>query len=436
MVEHRQHVTDLKGGQLQIYMRSDTIKPLWQARANHPNRSGFITKSLKTTDKDTAIERAEEWFDELRFKERNGLVVHSRSVSSICDLYIKDLTEAVQAGVKTERHLRDYKAIADRYVRAFFGQKHIDNVKQGDIAEFDSWCRAYWVTGDGSREKNKVYYRDGKRIVSPTPRRPKGMSESGMANVFHVLRDVFRTGVKYDAIREADFPLLTLKKKARKARGGPSERSRSAFTKEEFRQLYMFLRHWHRKTDKPEQSQRRELLRDYVLVLANTGLRPGTETDGLCWKHVEYFKATDGKEYPRLIVSGKTGERQTVVMPNVKRYLERIRKRRADELGSPPPLSEPVFCLPDGQHIRHDYLRSLFERALKEADLLYDAAGRKRVLYSCRHTYATFRLLYGRVSVYTLAENMGTSVGMIEKHYGHLTPTLAAAELTQIVKPS
>ena len=42
----------------------------------------------------------------------------------------------------------------------------------------------------------------------------------------------------------------------------------------------------------------------------------------------------------------------------------------------------------------------------------------------------TFALLYGRVSVYTLAVNMGTSVGMIEKHYGHVKPLQAHKELT------
>jgi len=34
------------------------------------------------------------------------------------------------------------------------------------------------------------------------------------------------------------------------------------------------------------------------------------------------------------------------------------------------------------------------------------------------------------VSVYTLAENMGTSVAMIEKHYSHLRTEMAADELT------
>lgn len=34
-----------------------------------------------------------------------------------------------------------------------------------------------------------------------------------------------------------------------------------------------------------------------------------------------------------------------------------------------------------------------------------------------RHTYATFRLETG-VNVYWLRENMGTSIPMIERHYG------------------
>ena len=35
-------------------------------------------------------------------------------------------------------------------------------------------------------------------------------------------------------------------------------------------------------------------------------------------------------------------------------------------------------------------------------------------------------LMQGRFDVYTLATQMGTSVKMIEQHYGHLTATLRA----------
>jgi integrase len=66
----------------------------------------------------------------------------------------------------------------------------------------------------------------------------------------------------------------------------------------------------------------------------------------------------------------------------------------------------------------------------KDAGILYYRYDDKRAPYSLRHTYATFALLYGRVSVYTLAVNMGTSVDMIEKHYGHVKPLQAHKELT------
>jgi len=40
-------------------------------------------------------------------------------------------------------------------------------------------------------------------------------------------------------------------------------------------------------------------------------------------------------------------------------------------------------------------------------------------MYSLRHYYATMALTYNRMTVYTLAGHLGTSVAMIEQHYGN-----------------
>ena len=69
-----------------------------------------------------------------------------------------------------------------------------------------------------------------------------------------------------------------------------------------------------------------------------------------------------------------------------------------------------------------------FEICLKESGLLKDRHGSVRTLYSLRHTYATFHIFNG-VDYHTLSKNTGTSIGMLEKHYSHLTPTLAANQL-------
>ena len=60
------------------------------------------------------------------------------------------------------------------------------------------------------------------------------------------------------------------------------------------------------------------------------------------------------------------------------------------------------------------------------AGLLKDSIGRERTIYSLRYTYATFRLENG-TNVYWLKQYMGTSVQMIERHYGQ-TKVLAGIE--------
>lgn len=72
----------------------------------------------------------------------------------------------------------------------------------------------------------------------------------------------------------------------------------------------------------------------------------------------------------------------------------------------------------------------MFARFLERYDLLHDTkTGKERTLYSLRHYYATMALTYERMSVYTLSKHMGTSVKMIEQHYGHVQLRKKAHEI-------
>jgi len=62
--------------------------------------------------------------------------------------------------------------------------------------------------------------------------------------------------------------------------------------------------------------------------------------------------------------------------------------------------------------------------------VLRSSSGSRRSTYCFRHTYATFRLTEG-VDVYFLAKQMGTSVKMIEDHYGHINPVKNAERILQ-----
>ncbi len=67
---------------------------------------------------------------------------------------------------------------------------------------------------------------------------------------------------------------------------------------------------------------------------------------------------------------------------------------------------------------------------LDAAELREGPSGTPRSTYSFRHTYATLRLSEG-IDVYLLAEQMGTSVKMIEDHYGHVNTIKHADRLLQ-----
>ena len=67
----------------------------------------------------------------------------------------------------------------------------------------------------------------------------------------------------------------------------------------------------------------RHLLRDYVLILANTGIRHGTEADNLRWKHITLFEEKGGVVL-EMSVRGKTGRRDIICRSGTVNYLKRI----------------------------------------------------------------------------------------------------------------
>jgi integrase len=112
-------------------------------------------------------------------------------------------------------------------------------------------------------------------------------------------------------------------------------------------------------------------------------------------------------------VHGKGKSRKRVAPKSVRDYLERIRTIAKS--------TEPdarVFTTINGEPTRTLY-QSLIGDLLDTAGLREGAQGVPRSNYCFRHTYATMRLHEG-VDVYFLAEQMGTSVKMIEDHYGHV----------------
>ena len=196
---------------------------------------------------------------------------------------------------------------------------------------------------------------------------------------------------------------------------------REEFTPTEYRKLHTFARSWIKRGRNREKVWYRKVAYNFILIMTNTGMRPA-EAKNLRWRDILVQADQRGRSFVRISVRGKGKHRTLVAASSVATYLERIR-----ELNRATDSDDFVFTNYGGSPSRTLY-HSLIERLLTESGLLHSSSGSRRSTYCFRHTYATFRLTEG-VDVYFLAKQMGTSVKMIEDHYGHVSPVKNAEKI-------
>ena len=156
------------------------------------------------------------------------------------------------------------------------------------------------------------------------------------------------------------------------------------------------------------------------MILGNTGLRPD-EARNLEFRDVAIVEDSDTNETILIIeVRGKRGVGYCKSMPGAVFPFKRLIDRNN------PKSTDSVF--PKMQN-------RLFTKVLEEANLLLSRDGKRRTLYSLRHTYISMRLMEG-ADIYQIAKNCRTSVEIIEKHYAaHIKNRINAAAIN-MMRPS
>ena len=289
-----------------------------------------------------------------------------------------------------------YIAVIETYLVPFFGQMFLTSITHKQIAEFEEWRNV--------RLKRK----------------PKTSTLLTFASAFS---RICATAVEQGWVSAtAKFPKLNV----RGERGGV----RPAFTDKEVIQLREHLTTWHTQA-KGYTAEMRLLLRDLVDLLIQTGMRQGTESMGLMWKHIEWHEEKNVR-YLRMWVKGKTGERWLIAKHECVNTLKRLQANQPDIASLTfDELIErrlPLLVFRFADNNEPFEMNKVFKRLLIETNLLKGQADKDRTLYSLRHTYATNELLSG-TDIHTLAKQMGTSVLMLERHYSKLTATMAADKL-------
>ena len=149
-----------------------------------------------------------------------------------------------------------------------------------------------------------------------------------------------------------------------------------------------------------------------VRFAAATGLRPGE------WIALEHRDIHRHARVVHVRRAFRNGRIKTTKTTSSTRAVP-LQARAIDALDAAPGTSgcPLVFPAPHGGHCDlHNFRNRHWKPAL-------DAAGitpRRRV-YDLRHSFATFALRAG-VSTFELSRYMGTSLTMIDRHYGHLAP--------------
>ena len=378
----------INDGDIKLYKRRNSS--VWQAKFKIDNR--WVRVSTERRKLDEAKLRAKRQIIEYEVMREKQIPVVTKTFGSVAKLAIAEMQEELKRGGGT-KSLNDYVIVANKYLIPYFGKRSITSIDYDAIVAFDKW-RAEQL----GREPHASTINTHNAALSR----------------------IFEAALQRGFINQTQVPKLINKKR--------DSTRRPDFTIEEYRTLIRKLKSFIDDSRDGKSREMRLLMRDYVLILANTGMREGTETANLMWKHVRMFEE-NGHTFIEMSVRGNTGRRDIICRSSTLTYLKRIHERSADlskmtfEQLLKAKVNKPVFRLSDGTVTKN--LRQTFKAFLKFCGLLEcPRTGKDRTLYSLRHTYATFALTRHGADIHALAKQMGTSVLMIERHYSHLTPRL------------
>lgn len=361
------------------------------------------------TELDKAKDKALELYYEARIKGKHKLPTNSRSFSSIAKAVVERLTD-LKDTTEWKPVYQSYIYAINKYQIPHFAHTKLDNI----------------------RDKYAEYLQHVANELGKTP------TQSTIANHHGALKLILDHAAERGWANNSTLPVL-------KNVGRLSTR-RPTFEVKEYISLIGKLRHWSKqKTHRHKDAEIRVMLYDYVLILANSGIRHGREAMDIQWANISFEKSAKENEIVTINVVKRKGRRATaenrrvVVRHNdlrdFKKILERIKNRNPalqsvelDKIIKERRLL-PLFCLSDGTQPRR--LDGTFKKFLTDAKLLTGAEGTDRTLHSFRHFYATQELLREPpITIHLLAKQMGTSVKMIEKHYGHTEPFQKADRLS------
>ena len=392
------------GGGLSLYKQPKGPgrgSPNWYARARvKVGRRGVHIKSTGTSDEKLAKQRAQDLFSELLVQQRTGVPMATGQLSNrpfrfdvIADQWLDALVNSAGNDDKKLRRYSDHRKVllGKNGLLAFFGRTDIRAITKKSISDFIEFAE---------RES-----RNG--ALKPTTKRNLLVSLRAMLNF------AFDMGLLPQL---PGFPTVPMK-----------DNPRPSFSAVEYRRLgggCALARDYYLAHGDPIRAAQFDELRLFIRFMVNSYLRPSEWAQLL---HGDIEEVGGPQSYLKIAVrGGKTRQRWTVTMPGAVTAYRELVKRQGSK-------SDEFVFLP-GYRNRETALavmRDRFNELLEITCMATDKFGRKRTLYSLRHTGLMLRVLQGdNVDRMVLAKNAGTSVRMLERFYcADLEPEAKIASL-------
>lgn len=425
-------------------VKRDERQGIYYFRARLDGQKGYVFRTTKTYDRAKAEDYAREQFYELQNLAKQG-------ITSLAKGEFEKVYEDFQRDVLVHKSLprtTQFDGTYRRYFLPFFQQKPIRDIDEHVIDIYFTW-RVNYYASEEVRERQTVAAKRkrGRKPAAKATRRRSTLSNLKRPSpaTLKIERGLLKEILSYAARRKliTRVPDISLPRSQEYKNARTSRRDH--FTRSEMKTLRDHLQAL--ATEEPDANVRknngrfskeqkgarkphalhryqRQVLRELVLVLANTGLRIG-EALKLTWGDLKRKKTRTGFEYLYLQVrDGKTGAREVVPKADTVKYLARLKGVCAHTKDT-----DYIFQNRDGSPLKEPGVT--FKKVLRDLKMLTGPDGNPRSLYSLRHTYITNELELGQVSIHDIASNCGTSITYIERHYSHAKVHTKAQELAE-----
>lgn len=379
----------LMGGKLHVYKRENS--DYWQCSTYLAGKNRRVSTKEESLSK--AKDFAEDWYLELQGKHKRGEVKNEKTFRNAVDQFLREY-DFITEGQRNKKYVENQRMRLDVHLLPFFGKMGLSEITPGVVQEYRI------------HRREKALEKFGKPPARST-----------MHQEIVALRQVLKTAIRHGWLQH--LPDLS-----EPYRGSSKVSHRAWFSPEKYKQLYTATRNRARNPIRDRYQWEYEQLHDFVLFMANTGLRPD-EAIRLEHRDVEivYDEGTN-QTILEISVRGKRGvgfcKSTTGAVKPYERLRDRERPKYIDENQGKPKPNDKVF---PKTH------RQLLNNILEEEGLKFDREEQPRTAYSLRHTYICFRLMEG-ADIYQIAKNCRTSVEMIEKYYAsHIKNNLDASAI-------